>query len=59
MFNGSNCYRKTQFSGILAESLNPRGLFKVSESWTDGACRKCKCNPPRPPTQDCPGAILV
>jgi len=24
MFNGSNCDRKSQLSGILTESLNPR-----------------------------------
>ena len=24
MFNGSNCDRKSQFSGILTEPLNPR-----------------------------------
>ena len=28
MFNGSNCDRKSQFSGILTEPLNPRELFK-------------------------------
>ena len=26
MFNGSNCDRKSQLSGILPEPLNPRGL---------------------------------
>ena len=26
MFNGSNCNRKTQLSGILTEPLNPRGI---------------------------------
>ena len=26
MFNGSNCDRKSQLSGILTEQLNPRGL---------------------------------
>ena len=25
MFNGSNCDRKSQLSGILTEPLNPRG----------------------------------
>ena len=27
MFNGSNCDRKLQLSGILAEPLNPRAPF--------------------------------
>ena len=26
MFNGTNCDRKSQLSGILTEPLNPRGL---------------------------------
>jgi len=26
MFNGSNCDRKSQLSGILTEPLNPRGV---------------------------------
>ena len=26
MFNGSNCDRKSQLSGILTEPLNPRDL---------------------------------
>ena len=26
MFNGSNCDRKSQRSGILTEPLNPRGI---------------------------------
>ena len=29
MFNGSNCDRKSQLSGILAELLNPRGLEQL------------------------------
>ena len=29
MFNGSNCDRKSQLSGILAEPLNPRGLLPI------------------------------
>jgi len=28
MFNGSNCDRKSQLSGILTEPLNPRGWSK-------------------------------
>ena len=27
MFNGSNCDRKSQFSGILTEPLNPRDVL--------------------------------
>ena len=27
MFNGSNCDRKSQLSGVLAEPLNPRDGF--------------------------------
>ena len=30
MFNGSNCDRKSQLSGTLAEPLNPRELTMVS-----------------------------
>ena len=29
MFNGSNCDRKSQFSGILTEPLNPRDFKDV------------------------------
>ena len=29
MFNGSNCDRKSQLSGTLAEPLNPRELTMV------------------------------
>ena len=29
MFNGSNCDRKSQLSGILTELLNPRGLEQL------------------------------
>ena len=29
MFNGSNCDRKSQLSGILTEPLNPRGLEQL------------------------------
>ena len=29
MFNGSNCDRKSQLSGILTEPLNPRVLGSV------------------------------
>ena len=29
MFNGSNCDRKSQLSGILTETLNPRISFTV------------------------------
>ena len=32
MFNMSNCDRKSQLSGILTEPLNPRGLFKLTET---------------------------
>ena len=29
MFNGSNCDRKLQLSGILTEPLNPRGKKRI------------------------------
>ena len=29
MFNGSNCVRKSQLSGILTEPLNPRALSSL------------------------------
>ena len=28
MFNGSNCDRKSQFSEILTEPLNPRDIYR-------------------------------
>ena len=31
MFNGSNCDRKSQLSGILTELLNPRGSWKITK----------------------------
>jgi len=30
MFNGSNCDRKSQLSGILTEPLNPRALHELN-----------------------------
>ena len=32
MFNGSNCDRKSQLSGILTEPLNPRDIELVAPS---------------------------
>ena len=31
-------------------------LLQVDETWKDGACRRCKCNPAKP-TPECPGMI--
>ena len=32
MFNGSNCDRKSQLSGILTEPLNPREISTISHN---------------------------
>ena len=32
MFNGSNCDRKSQLSGILTEPLNPRDIYRVIDN---------------------------
>ena len=34
MFNGSNCDRKSQLSGILTEPLNPRDCTLMSTTMT-------------------------
>ena len=31
MFNGSNCDRKSQLSGVLTDLLNPHGRVKKSK----------------------------
>ena len=38
MFNGSNCDRKSQLSGILTEPLNPRDLQSNYNSFGHFLC---------------------
>ena len=45
MFNGSNCDRKSQLSGILTEPLNPRGGGHIFFTFPGGAEQSAPLGP--------------